>query len=371
MITAIIVVFIIVVVLAVVMLVQALPVFGGKPTKAERERYYGLSHYDGAKFRYPIETKMLTGFKEMLPTAWEFLKGSPERNPRTAIPFIPLREADLRSSSASPRVIWFGHSAALLQLDGLTVLIDPMFGRAPSPFPIVGGKRYGGKLPMELDDLPKIDMVLLSHDHYDHLDYPSIKRISHKVGHFYVPLGVGAHLKRWGVEPSRITELDWWEEREAGGLKLTCAPARHFSGRGMSNRDGTLWCSWVIRGREENVFFSGDSGYGPHFKEIGERYGPFDLTMMECGQYDEKWAGIHMLPEQTVQAHEDVRGKLLLPIHWGGFTLALHTWDDPAIRVTKEAARKGVRITTPMIGESVPLTGDAYPTKRWWESAGR
>jgi L-ascorbate metabolism protein UlaG (beta-lactamase superfamily) len=371
MLIAIIIVLAVVAIIVTVPLVQKVfPVFGGRPAREELERYKSLPHFDGAKFRYPIETKMLTGFMEMLPTAYEFLKGSPERNPKSAIPFVALREADLRQGSA-PRVVWFGHSAALLQLDGLTILLDPMFGTAPSPFPVVGGKRYGGKLPMELSDLPKIDYVFISHDHYDHLDYPSIKKLAPKVGHFFVPLGVGAHLKRWGIAAERFTEMDWWEEREAGSLKLACAPARHFSGRGMSGRDGTLWCSWVIRGREGNVFFSGDSGYGPHFREIGERFGPFDLTMMECGQYDVKWAGIHMLPEQTVQAHEDVKGKLLLPIHWGGFTLALHTWDDPAIRVTMEAERKGVRVTTPMIGESVPLAGDAYPTRRWWETAGR
>ncbi|MDQ6418803.1 MBL fold metallo-hydrolase [Paenibacillus sp. LHD-117] len=367
---ALIVIGIILVIAAAVPLAQRIvPAFGGRLTRRDSERYRSLPHYDGGKFRYPIETKMNTSFKEMLPVAWEFLKGSPKRKPSSPMPVVSLGREDLKQGGG-PRAIWFGHSAALLQLDGLTILFDPMFGSAPSPFPAIGGKRFGGKLPMALADLPKIDYVLISHDHYDHLDYPSIMAMKSKVGHFFVPLGVGSHLKRWGVDEASISELDWWEEREAGGLKLACAPARHFSGRGSSNRDSTLWCSWAIRGSEANVFFCGDSGYGPHFREIGERFGPFDLTMMECGQYDEKWAAIHMLPEQTVQAHEDVKGELLLPIHWGGFTLALHDWDDPAIRVTKEAERRGVRVTTPMIGESVPLAGGVYPNRRWWEREG-
>lgn len=372
MIIAIVIVAVVLVIVIAVPLTQAVfPVFGGRLTREERARFSKLPHYDGSKFHYPIESKMMTSVKEMFPVLIEVLKGSPRRKPgKDGIPSIPLRAEDLRAA-AKPRVVWFGHSAALLQTDGVTILFDPMFGRAPSPFPAVGGKRYGGKLPMEIEHLPKVDYVILSHDHYDHLDYPSIKRLAPKVGHFYVPLGVGAHLRRWGIEAERMTEMDWWEELEVGVLKLTCAPARHFSGRGTSNRDSTLWCSWAVRGREANVFFCGDSGYGPHFREIGERLGPFDLTMMECGQYNERWAAIHMLPEETVQAHEDVKGKLLLPIHWGAFTLSIHDWDDPAIRVTKEAERRGVRVTTPMIGESVPLSGDDYPTKRWWEAVGR
>ncbi|WP_442950971.1 MBL fold metallo-hydrolase [Paenibacillus sp. GSMTC-2017] len=309
---------------------------------------------------------MTTNIKDMLPVAWEFVKGSPSRKPNAQLPTVYLKKEDLQRPF-HPRLIWFGHSAALLQMDELTILIDPMFGNAPSPVPFIGGKRFGRKLPMEPADFPHIDYVLISHDHYDHLDYNSIRALKTKVGHFIVPLGVGQHLRRWGVKPELITELNWWDEIELQGVKLACTPARHFSGRSMMDRDHTLWCSWTIHGKDARIFFCGDSGYGPHFKEIGERYGPFDLTMMECGQYDEKWAAIHMLPEQTVLAHEDVRGDVLLPIHWGSFTLALHDWDDPAKRVTKEAERRGVRITTPLIGESIAIGQGNYPRRRWWE----
>lgn len=357
---------IILIIIAVPLVQRAIPAFGGRVPEQRRKQFEHLPHYNNKRFNYPIPTKMTTSIKEMFPVAWEFIKGNPSRTPSAPIPIVELKRQDFERP-AHPRVIWFGHSAALLQMSGLTILFDPMFGIAPSPVPFIGGKRFGGKLPMKLEDLPQIDYVMLTHDHYDHLDHGSIRALKGKVGHFIVPLGVSNHLIRWGVEADRITELDWWEERELDGLKLACTPARHFSGRGTGDRDSTLWCSWVLHGKDAKVYFSGDSGYGPHFKEIGERYGPFDLTMMECGQYDEKWAAIHMLPEQTVQAHEDVKGKVLIPIHWGGFTLAMHDWTDPAERVTKEAERRGVRLATPMIGESVSIgNSSSFPESKWW-----
>lgn len=347
---------------------RVVPAFGGRVTEHQRKRFEPLPHYEGKTFRYPIPTKMNTSVRDMFPVAWEFLKGSPSRKPRGEYPIVSLGRRDFERP-AEPRVIWFGHSAALLQTDGLTILFDPMFGNAPSPFPMIGGKRFGGKLPMDLADLPPIDYVFITHDHYDHLDYGSIKKLQAKVGHFLVPLGVANHLRRWGVDDGRITELDWWQEMKLGGIKIACTPARHFSGRGTGDRDSTLWCSWVIHAKETRFYFCGDSGYGPHFKEIGERYGPFDMTMMECGQYDERWAAIHMLPEQTVRAHEDVRGDVLIPIHWGGFTLALHDWTDPPERVLKEAERRGVRLAMPKIGESVTIGGGKHPTAKWWREA--
>ncbi|MDP4170893.1 MAG: MBL fold metallo-hydrolase, partial [Bacillota bacterium] len=249
-----------------------------------------------------------------------------------------------------------------------TILLDPMFGTTPSPFPMIGGKRYSGKLPFELDELPEIDIVLLSHNHYDHLDYGTIKKIKHKVQRFITPLGVGSNLEKWGVESSRIEEHDWWDDFHYKGLDFVCTPARHFSGRSLLDRDATLWCSWIINGMETNIFFSGDSGYAPHFKEIGEKYGPFDVTLMECGQYDERWASIHMVPEETVQAHMDVKGKLMIPIHWAAFTLALHDWTDPVDRAVKAATERNVAISTPRIGETIVLGSSDYPTAAWWKN---
>ena len=231
----------------------------------------------------------------------------------------------------------------------------------PLPHFLFNSKRYSGTFSLEREDLQEIDAIIISHNHYDHLNYKSIMQLKDRAKHFYVPTGVAQYLIKWGVSPSKISEHNWWDEVTFDNIKLVCAPARHFSGRSMTDRDRSLWCSWLILGQETKVFFSGDSGYAPHFKEIGDKYGPFDLTLMECGQYDTRWSAIHMLPEETVQAHIDVKGELLLPIHWGAFTLALHEWSDPIERVTKEAKRLGVNITTPQIGESITLKSKIIP----------
>ncbi|HFJ9437661.1 MBL fold metallo-hydrolase [Bacillus sp. BLCC-B18] len=278
---------------------------------------------------------------------------------------LPIVLSDKNNESLES-VTWFGHSASLLKIEGKTLLLDPMFGDAFSPFPLFTSKRYSGAFSLERDDLQEIDAIIISHNHYDHLNYKSILQLKDRAKHFYVPTGVAQYLIKWGVSPSKISEHNWWDEITFDTIKLVCAPARHFSGRSMTDRDCSLWCSWLILGQETKVFFSGDSGYAPHFKEIGDKYGPFDLTLMECGQYDPRWSAIHMLPEETVQAHMDVKGELLLPIHWGAFTLALHEWSDPIERVTKEAKRLEVKITTPQIGESITLKSTDYPLSTWW-----
>lgn len=242
-----------------------------------------------------------------------------------------------------------------------------MLGKIPSPIPIFVGKRYSENLPANIQDLPHIDAVLISHDHYDHLDYDSILKLRDKVKRFLVPLGIGAHLERWGVEKTRIQEFDWWDEIEFEGLKVIAAPARHFSGRSLTDRNATLWCSWVIHSKQGRIFYSGDSGYGLHFKEIGSKHGPFDLTLIECGQYDNRWADIHMMPEEAVQAHLDVKGKVMLPIHWGAFTLAFHDWDEPVERIIGISEEKNVAVATPKIGEPVEIGTSKYPISLWWK----
>ncbi|MED3398516.1 MBL fold metallo-hydrolase [Bacillus wiedmannii] len=278
---------------------------------------------------------------------------------------LPIVLSDKNNESIES-VTWFGHSASLLKIEGKKLLLDPMFGDASSPFPLFTSKRYSGAFSLEREDLQEIDAIIISHNHYDHLNHKSIMQLKDRAKHFYVPTGVAQYLIKWGVSPSKISEHNWWEEIAFDNIKLVCAPARHFSGRSMTDRDCSLWCSWLILGQETKVFFSGDSGYAPHFKEIGDKYGPFDLTLMECGQYDPRWSAIHMLPEETVQAHIDVKGELLLPIHWGAFTLALHEWSDPIERVTKEAKRLGVTTATPQIGEDIPLKSTDYPSSTWW-----
>ncbi|MCM3629671.1 MBL fold metallo-hydrolase [Paenibacillus glycanilyticus] len=362
-------------VLAVIVLLVALflkisPVFGGKPGEQTLARMKKSPHYEKGKFVNTLPSSMSMSLRENLELLMEFARGNKGAKPAKALAVEPISPQSLRENArqagGKAKITWFGHSALLLELDGKKLLLDPMLGRAPSPVPWIGGKRFSSALPIEIEELPAIDAVLLSHDHYDHLDYGSIKRLKDKVGRFFVPLGVAAHLERWGVAPDRIEEFNWWEEVVWEGIRMACTPARHFSGRGMTGRNGTLWCSWVLHGKAARIFFSGDSGYGPHFRQIGEQYGPFDLTLMECGQYDPRWAAIHMMPEESVQAHLDVKGELMIPIHWGAFRLAMHDWSDPVERAVKKARELRAKIATPRIGEPVRIGTETYPTAEWW-----
>ena len=302
---------------------------------------------------------------------WELIKEmltkSSNRKPKKDILVEKIDFSALENHKADiTRLIWFGHSSFLLEMEGMKILIDPMFGESPSPLSFVGSKRYSKELPIEIEDLPFIDAIILSHDHYDHLDYESIQRLKEKTGQYYTPIGVANHLVRWGIASEKINELNWWENIVFNGLNLVCTPSRHFSGRGLFDRASTLWCSWVIKGKKDNIFFSGDSGYDTHFKEIGDKYGPFDITLMECGQYHENWKLFHMMPEETAQASVDLRSKLVLPIHWGAFTLALHDWTDSIVRMTKKANELNLPVTTPNIGEPVILGNTTFPTEKWW-----
>ncbi|MGY2613566.1 MBL fold metallo-hydrolase [Bacillus pretiosus] len=314
------------------------------------------------KYMNQIHTDVSFKPKDIIGLITDYFKMKTKLRPVKNLPTV-LSD---KNNESLESVTWFGHSASLLKIEGKKLLLDPMFGDASSPFPLFTSKRYSGAFSLEREDLQEIDAIIISHNHYDHLNYKSIMLLKDRAKHFYVPTGVAQYLIKWGVSPSKISEHNWWDEITFDNIKLVCAPARHFSGRSMTDRDCSLWCSWLILGRDTKVFFSGDSGYAPHFKEIGNKYGPFDLTLMECGQYDTRWSAIHMLPEETVQAHIDVKGDLLLPIHWGAFTLALHEWSDPIERVTKEAKRLGVNIATPQIGESITLKSTDYPSSAWW-----
>ncbi|HEY0976911.1 MAG TPA: MBL fold metallo-hydrolase, partial [Flavobacteriales bacterium] len=246
---------------------------------------------------------------------------------------------------------------------------DPVFGERASTFSFAGPKRFDFTEHMAVERLPKVDVVLLSHDHYDHLDHGTIKELvrsaAAKDARWIAPLGAGAHLEYWGVPASAIAERDWWEDLTVDEVRLTLAPSRHFSGRGLTNRFSTLWGSWVIEGKERKVYFGADSGYSPTFKEVGDRSGPFDLVLLECGAYNEHWADIHMFPEQTAQAAWDTKARLLMPVHWGKFSLALHPWKEPITRLGTRAAELQLPLFTPRIGRIVhdPKADDS---EAWW-----
>ena len=355
--------------LAITLFINYYPSFGASQTTAKIEKFSGTGHYNEGVFVNQIPTSLDMNFSKSISILKDYISGIPNAKPENPLPVLKVDSLTNTSKTDSLlRVTWFGHSAFLLEINGKNILLDPMFGDVPAPHPWLGPKRFTEGLPIEIEELPFIDAVLFSHDHYDHLDYDSIIKLKEKVRHFFVPLGVGAHLIKWGVDSAKVSEHDWWSQAAFEGLQFVCTPARHFSGRAITDRNSTLWASWVILSPDRKIYFSGDSGYGPHFKTIGEKYGPFDFAMMECGQYDLRWENIHMLPEQTVQAAIDVKTKLFMPIHWGTFVLALHPWKDPVERVTKKARELNLPVTVPQIGEQINLDNPEVESKEWWVS---
>ncbi len=351
-----------------VLFVNLSPEFGGDHNEDDIERYRQSKHYEDGKFQNLIPTSMDMSFSQMLKVLGDMIEGTPDSRPDFELPMEKVDSLNLVNNRSTSKIIWFGHSAFLLQMDGLNILMDPMFGDVCAPHPWLGQKRYSSKLPIEIEELPIIDLIIISHDHYDHLDYGSIQKVKDKTKAFFVPLGVGAHFEEWGVPANQIHELNWWDEVQHRGLTLAFTPSRHFSGRGISNRFSTLWGSWVVKSKTENVFFSGDSGYGPHFLEIGDRFGPFDFAMIECGQYNEQWKEIHMMPEESAQAAVDLNAKVMMPIHWGAFTLALHSWTDPIERVSVAAEKLAMPLIAPVIGEQLELKSIfGYTNTNWWK----
>ncbi|MGY2005045.1 MBL fold metallo-hydrolase [Blastococcus sp. SYSU DS1024] len=281
---------------------------------------------------------------------------------------IPLAHADLPADAAELAVTWFGHASALLEVDGRRVLLDPVWGHRVSPSPIIGPTRLH-EPPMALDELPPVDAVLISHDHYDHLDLPTVRTLLRtQRAPWVVPLGIGEHLRKWGVPEDRIVELDWDGEHRIGELALTCTEARHFSGR-YFHRDTTLWASWVVAGPRHRVFFGGDTGYTPAFAGIGAQLGPFDLTLLPVGAYNDAWHAIHMDPEEAVRAHGDLGGRVLLPVHWATFNLAFHRWAEPVERLLAAAGARGVDVVVPQPGERIDVLSPP-PLRDWWSAVG-
>lgn len=322
-------------------------------------------HPDG-RFRNVVPRRR-QGILEMLALFWKVST----TKPKTAVPALPLPVRALTPAdidAASDASLWrLGHSTMLLKLDGRYWLTDPVFSERAAPVQWAGPKRFHAP-PIDIEALPPLAGVILSHDHYDHLDYASILRLIPKTDVFIAPLGVGDRIVRWGVDAARVRQLDWWQTTTVAGLRLTAAPSRHFSGRGLHDGDRTLWVSWVIEASGLKLFFSGDTGYHDDFKTIGERCGPFDVTLLENGAYNTMWPEVHMHPEETLQAHLDLRGRWLMPVHNGTFDLALHPWYEPFERIRALAAAAGVPVATPMMGERLSLA-QPHDGGDWWRAA--
>ena len=290
-------------------------------------------------------------------------KISKRKAPSESLPSVKTNLFDL--DPQKDLLVWFGHSSYFMQIDGKKILVDPVFSGSASPF-LFMVKSFKGSDVYSPDDFPSIDYLIITHDHWDHLDYKTVVELKPKVGKIITGLGTAVHFEHWGFDPKSIVELDWNESSVLdSGFKITATPGRHFTGRTFK-RNQTIWCSFVFQSPSKKIFIGGDSGYDTHFEKIGAEYGPFDLALLECGQYNKSWKYIHMMPEQTVQAAIDLKAKTMMPVHWAKFALSLHAWDEPIQRVTKEAHRLDVPIIHPMIGELVDLSNFGTQTE-WWK----
>jgi L-ascorbate metabolism protein UlaG (beta-lactamase superfamily) len=328
-----------------------------------RELFDMSAQHDGERFRN-VKPRPVEGVSKTLSIAWNLLFRKPDGTvPAGTLPVDTLSREQL--DAAPDRSLYrLGHSTMLLKLRGQFWLTDPVFAERASPFRRFGPKRFHAP-PIALEDLPPLRGVILSHDHYDHLDRETVLALAAKTGVFLTPLGVGDRLIEWGIEASKVRQFDWWQGVEIDGLSFTATPAQHFSGRSLFDGNSTLWASWVIVDDALRVFFSGDTGYFDGFRTIGERLGPFDVTLLETGAYDAQWPYVHMQPDETVQAHVDLRGRWLVPVHNGTFDLAMHRWQEPYERVVGLAAARGIALATPRMGERLDL-GTPHRGGKWW-----
>ena len=327
------------------------------------ERIAESPNYRNGSFQNLSPTPVMAENASFFKMMRDFLNKPKDTTPPGPIPSVRNNLKSVHSDA--PVITWFGHSSYLIQLEGKNILVDPVFSGNASPFSF-SIKAFAGSNVYRTEDMPDIDLLLLTHDHYDHMDYKTLLQLLPRTSLVYTSLGVGSHLAYWGLDESRILEFDWWERKNVDDLRITATPGRHFSGRSLA-RGKTLWSSFVLEANGYRIFIGGDSGYDSHFKTIGETFGPFDIALLESGQYNPAWAHIHMMPEDTVQASLDLKAKVLLPVHWAKFSLALHAWNEPVKRVLAKASETSVQVTTPKIGEPVIL-GISHPDSKWWET---
>ncbi len=286
-------------------------------------------------------------------------------SPHAPLPVVPVSPDRFAAPPESGlRLTWLGYSTLIIEIEGVRFLTDPIWGPRTSPLTWAGPKRWYSP-PLQLDELPEIDAVLISHDHYDHLDHPTILALADRIPKFIAPLGVGAHLEYWGVAPEKIVEVDWWQELTVGAIQVAAVPSRHASGRQVFDQNATLWAGYALIGKERRAYFSGDTGMFDALKDIGDRYGPFDVAMIEVGAYHRAWPDWHIGPEQAIEANAVVRSRLFVPIHWGLFDLAMHGWTEPVERVLTAAEAASATVAVPRPGASIdPISPP--PVERWW-----
>lgn len=337
--------------------------FGSLPRGLDKERINQSPNYNGKKFINPVPTSMKMDFKKI----WkEYSKSRKiEKKPSFQVPVKKIFKEDFAPTPAKNlKVLWLGHSSTLVELNEVRILIDPILSIRASPFTRTGVKRLH-ETPLEIADIPEMDVILLSHNHYDHMDYPVIRNMADRELTFCIPLGVGATLKKWGINKKQIHEFDWYDKLNIKGVEFTSIPACHFSGRLFRDRDKTQWCSWGVKGKESSFFHSGDSGYFDGYMELGDRYGPFDISMVSIGSYNELWAHIHTSPEEAIKIHEYLKAKYLLPIHWATFNLALHSYIEPIERLLVKAKETKTTLLLPKPGEWVEM-GKVTNWEYWW-----
>lgn len=338
-------------------------VFGRIPSGERLEACSKSSHYQEGKFQNIEPTSVIRDDVSMVKLLKDFFGKPKTVTPAKEIPSVQTNLLELHSDK--PCVVWFGHSSYLIQSRGLNILVDPVFSGHASPFTFLA-KSFPGADNYRVEDFPSIDILLITHDHYDHLDFATILALHPKVKKIITSLGVGAHLEFWGIEKSKIVEIDWWEQQVIQpGIEMTAAPARHFSGRGLT-RAKTAWSSFILEIHGYRLFLGGDSGYDSQFRLIGEKYAGFDLALLECGQYGEDWPNIHMLPEETLKASLDLKAKVLMPVHWAKFALSTHPWNEPPKRLLAAAQKENQFLVIPMIGQIYTL-GDNFRQANWWE----
>jgi L-ascorbate metabolism protein UlaG (beta-lactamase superfamily) len=338
---------------------------GARSRGARLERIKSSPAWSGERFRNSREVpRGLPGVT--MPSISEFLCGGVRRVPRGPLPVVNPLDVWTKPPASGLRATWLGHSTVLIEIDGKRVITDPVWGPRASPSSLAGPKRFQPP-PVPLRAMPDVDLVIVSHDHYDHLDYPTIRQLAKTKVPFVTSLGVGAHLEAWGVQPERIVELDWWESHTLPGsdLTVTAAPSQHFSGRSLNDGNATLWSSMIVLSPSHAVFFSGDTGLTPEYREIGARFGPFDLVMIEIGAFHPAWGNIHLGPENALEAHALLGGGPFLPVHWGTFSLALHAWDQPAETLLELAPKTGAQLIMPRLGEPAEPAHSERPDP-WW-----